>query len=71
MTRAQRITCDRFWLHAGIGNHVIWKNDPRHVGKIARIAWSATARVHWDNGWMSDDVPLTDLWPARAQEWIA
>jgi hypothetical protein len=70
MTRMQQQTCDGFWRVARIGSHVIDRHNPRHVGRITRINWSTTARVHWNNGWMQDSIPLEDLWPVRAQEWI-
>ncbi len=53
---------DHYWSNAiRIGMHVYDVADPRHIGRVERIAWSTTARVRWqDTGWLSD-VPVTDL----------
>jgi hypothetical protein len=71
MTRMQQTTCDRYWLRASVGDRVIHKADPVHVGRIERIQRSTRARIRWDSGLISDDFPLHTLWPVRAQNWIS
>jgi hypothetical protein len=46
------------WLHLRCGQRVTMHDDERHVGVIEAISNSVTARVRWDNGWLSvEDTP--------------
>lgn len=70
MTSSQQKTCDSYRFRAHLGDFVCAKDDPTQVGRIERIMWSCSARVRWENGFVTDTIPLDNLWPIVAQEWV-
>jgi hypothetical protein len=51
--------CAGDWMGMTSGNHVRERGG-RHVGRVQAIFNSATVKVRWENGWLSE-FPLGDL----------